>query len=764
MLTTFLALLYVLLSTPKFRIDGSLFMGDASSDLSAASTNDSLAFLNDFDTQSDVETDVELLQGKSLVEQAILETGMNAPVTAAGAPHLTYLTWRFFHGHAVQAYAPAPGDLEALYAMSYVPTKEPRQFRIVIGGGNTYKIEQTDGMFGGNDVLSGTLGQPAAGGGLSLLLTPALAGSAPAAGSVFTMQVLPAEAVYESLQKREELTISPGGTLSAPTKVVNLQLLYTDPYVGQRFVNQLMSDFIAKRLSWKTQSASATEDFISGQLKTIHGELLAADESLASYQSQTGILDVPENAKAIIGELSQYETQRTDLELQQEALQQLKKDMAAGNGSISPFLVGEANDPVLGQLSTNLAAAEAQLQALNVQYTGNTTEMEVQEATVRNIEDSMRSLVADDLKLAASNLQAMDTAIDRFNSQLRNTPDEFLKVTALSRDTEVYGQLYVLLMQKAEEAAVSKAATIINTRVVVPAELPLDADEPRAATTILAGFLIGSVGGLASLLWRQSISGRFETDDEIRRDVPLPVYGLIPLRGRYDGRREVVASHSDGPFAEGFRFLRGNLAETAREGSGAVILVTSAQSGDGKTIVAANLAKCLSDAGKKVLLVDADMRIGPAGKMLKAPVDGGGLSEWLRLGRAPALVRLPGGNFAYLPAGPIPERPTELLDTKQLGEVLSALRQQFEVIILDSPPLPAVSDGMILAAHADLVLSVLRLGHSGRRAVWHHLDALARLKKPQALVINGMVGQIFGYGYGPNASAARLFFPRRQAS
>ena len=107
-------------------------------------------------------------------------------------------------------------------------------------------------------------------------------------------------------------------------------------------------------------------------------------------------------------------------------------------------------------------------------------EVQVQQATVAKIEDSIRTLVANDLRQTSANLQQMDQTIARFNTRLRAMPAESLQVVALKRSSDVYGQLYVLLMQKAEEAAVSKAATVVNSRVVVPAVLPLEAAQPRA--------------------------------------------------------------------------------------------------------------------------------------------------------------------------------------------------------------------------------------------------------------------------------------------
>lgn len=739
-----IAVVSVLLTTPQFTINGSVFLGDTETG-HGSQPDQQQNVLTDFTDYNDVETQIELISSKALVEQAVLETGLNAPVSAGGAAKLNFLTWALFHRHQVSAFAPRPGDLQALYASLATPQRAPVRFDVEIGPNGSFEIVRP-GWLGGAPVLTGTLGQPASGGGLSLLLKPAIDGAVPAAGSVFHLQVTAAEAVADSLQNSGALAVAAGGSLGQPSKIANIAFRSADPYTARLFVDQLMRDFIANQLSWKTQSASATEAFISDQLASIRTSLADADQKLAAYQSQTGILDVPQNAGAVISQLSQYEVQRTNLALQQEALQQLATQIAKPHNKLDPYLLGQANDNVLAGLASSLATSEAQMDGMGVQFTGNTAQVETVAATIAKLQQSIRSVVNNDLTLATGNLHKMDETIAQFQAQLKTMPAESLQVVALTRSSDVFGQLYVLLMQKEEEAEVSKAATIIDTRVIMPAEVPLGMTQPQPLITTIIGAMVGFLTGCGLALGKRALSGSFQTDDEIRRLVKSPVSGMLPKRSRRDAGGFFPVS-SQGPFAEAFRLVRSNLYEADAGRGSTVVLVTSASVADGKTTVAANLAKTLADDGKRVILVDADLRIGSVQRAINASPTAG-LSEWLATMRRPPIHRFPEQQFAVLPSGALPPNPAELLNRAYLKDIITTLRAEFDYVIIDSPPLPVVADGFSLGKHADLVLSVVRTGHTARRPFIIHNETLAKLDRPRSIIINGVMEASYGYGYG----------------
>ena len=744
-----IAIFHVLFSKPQFTVDGSLYLGDAQTGSGAAQAiSSSLSFLSDFQSTSDVETQVDLIQAKAQLERSILETGLNSPVSRGEGGNLLFWSWKLFYGKSITAFAPRPGDIKASYATLAEPRSGPIVFKIEFGDGGSFRIVRGGGWYSSpGTVLSGTIGQPASGGGLSLVIKPAIAGQIPKAGSRFTLTVTPASAMAEGMLTNGALFVSAGGTVTAPTKLANIEFHSLNPYDGQLFVNQLMDDFIATQLAWTTESASVTQDFIANQLSKIQFSLDSADKKLAAYQAQTGILDVPENAKAVIEQLSQYEVQQETVQLQREALQQLANEIAHPSGSLNPYLVSQTDDVTLGQLSGKLADAEANLQSLGVQFTRNSTQFAIQEATVSKLEDAIRSMIGNDLILASTNLSNINVIISKYETQLKSMPADSLQVVALTRSSQVYGSLYILLMEKEEEAEVSKAATIINTRVASPAELPLSASKPKATGTVALGILIGLFVGVALVLAQRALSGRFQSDEEIRRVAPLPVYGMIPRRSRAEATSSIFSNRPQSPFAEAFRLLRSNLYQSASAHRSRVILITSATSSDGKTTCASNLAKILADDGKRVILVDGDLhrgRVHEALKVNQAP----GLVEWLVTTVEPKFQLPPDQSFSVLPTGVFPPNPSELLNESFFGEIINALRGEFEFVIVDCPPLPAVADTMALAQHADLILSVVHIAHTLRGGFAVHNETLGTLERRRGLIINGVTNSAYGYGYG----------------
>jgi tyrosine-protein kinase Etk/Wzc len=748
-LATVFAVCYVLFARPQFTVDGSLYLGDAQSGGNAAQALSSGPnFLSDFQSVSDVETQIELIQSKALLEQAILETGLNSPITREGTPQLNFWKWRLFHGKAIAAFGPNPGDIEALFATFAAPVSQTATFTVVVGDGGSYRIIEPQGWgFAKKTVLTGVLGQPASGGGLSLLMKPAIDGALPATGSRFVLKVSPVETVFTNLSSSGALSVSAGGTVTEPTKVANIEFQWDNPYTARRLVDQLMRDFIATQLAWKTESASTMQNFVANQLNNVRASLTNADQNLAKYQSQTGILDVPENARSLIDRLSNYEVQRTSALLQQAALRQLSTEIAHPSKSLNPYLVSQTNDPVLGLLAGQLASAETQLQALSTQFTDNTTEVQIQAASVAKIEDSIRTLVNNNLAMANGNLANIDRLVAQFEAQIKTMPSESLQVISLTRASDVFGQLYVLLMEKGEEAEVAKAATIVNTRIVTPAEIPLTATKPKATTTVLLGMLLGLFAGVAAVLGQRALSGRFQSDDEIRRLVPLPVYGFLPLQSRNEIATGIFAIHQQTPFAEAFRLLRSNLYQSTISQSLRVVAITSATIADGKTTVAANLAKILAADGKDVILVDGDLGRGSLHEVLKinqAP----GLTEWLITGVQPKFQKVAEQRFVVLSAGVAPPNPSELLNVPRLSEIIEVLRASFDFVIVDCPPLPAVSDSMTLGRLADIILSVVRVENTPRRSFAMHNETLGALDRRHGMIINGVSGSSYGYGYG----------------
>lgn len=733
---TLIALFLVLSATPNFSLTGNLYFGESQSPDRPAGAN-SVNLLTNFQSLSDVATAVALLQYRALIEQAILETGLNATAAPVDRGPMTYWRWRFEDRDAVDAYAPRPGDLVVEDATLFDPGSGGGEFTLKFGADGQYQLLNFD--TGGPPVLTGTLNQPAAGHGVTLMVKLAVDGAPPPAGSTYVIGIAPAKSLADQLIGKN-LKVVQGGQATDPTQTANITFLWSNPFQGQLFVNQLMKDFIATQLSWKTESASDTQQFIAQQIQNIKTSLNEADNKLASYQSQTGIVDVPANGQAVVNQLSQYEVQRTTAELQEQALQQLVASTSEHEGELNPYLVTQASDPVLAQLAGSLANAEVLLSTQNLQFTPNAPELQAQQTTVSRTEAAIRTLLRNDEKLAAGNVSHLDALISNYQNQLKSLPAQSLQITELTRASNVFGQLYVLLMQDEEEAEVSKAATIVDTRIVSPAEVPLSATSPKATTTVVAGFILGLLLGIFLVLARRVLSGQFHSEGDVRRTLSLPVLGLIPASPKRLHLADFGKPESRTSFNEAFRLLRNYIYQffAGEPDASRVVLITSAAAHDGKTTVAIHLARAIGEDGKRVLLVDGDLHRGQLHEVL-GKTQKPGFSELLAGRERSAPQPVAGQNFSLLSAGAYAANPPSLLKDSSLAITFKLLREEFDYIIIDCPPLPSVVDTLILGKFADLILSVIYLERTRRGSFNAHEEMLRSLATPKGIVVNGLL-------------------------
>jgi Mrp family chromosome partitioning ATPase len=305
-------------------------------------------------------------------------------------------------------------------------------------------------------------------------------------------------------------------------------------------------------------------------------------------------------------------------------------------------------------------------------------------------------------------------------------PADSLKVISLQRSVDVLGKLYVLLMEKEQEAEVSKAETIVNTRIVTPAAPPNSATSPKGAISVVFGAFAGLVVGIALVFGQHAFSGRFESEEQVRKAISLPVFAVVPKRAK----PKLPAADRGEPFSEAFRLLRGGLYRTQNFGRSMIVLVIASAEGDGTTTMALNLAKALAEDGYRTALVAADLypeRNQPSGVS----------ASWKNEALVPAPRYMWLSLAALLAAGQNlnsdrPAVPSEIV----LKAVFAVLRSKFDFIILDSPPLPGLADGMTLGGFANLILSVISLSKTLRRAFAAHNQLISVLDRLHGLIIN----------------------------
>ena len=513
-----LAVLFVSLLRPTFISNGSLYTSGIRENAPVASpppdANDNApSYMNSlptFNSVGDIQTQVNVLTSPALVQKAVLATGLNARISGPGINSPRYFSWKTLDRGSVSTFSLDNTTLQALYVSFANPSVVTETFTISIQKAGHYTITQD-----GDIVLDGVLNHPASGGGLNLLLLVPNSNPAPAEGNEYELTVsAPAVTAEEILNG--PLSVLPAGTMALPSEVMNISFNWWNPYQAKAFVDKLMSVYIDTVVSWNSSTANSVESFIASQLQDDASKLAATNQTLAAYQEQTGIISPNDNAKDAVDQESQFEAQRAQLQIQIMALQQLWNNFNNHDEELDPYMLSEAADTPLSELSEKLAVDVAALKTLQAHYSGDMPQLVGQVALIAQEKVDIRGMIKNQLHDAMIQLNAVNAQISKYQSKISAVPSESLQIKGMTRSSEVFGQLYVELMQNQEEAVLSKAAALSATQVLMPAQLPLKANERRALIIILAAFFVGFFGSCSFVLGPRVLSEHQHIGNKIR--------------------------------------------------------------------------------------------------------------------------------------------------------------------------------------------------------------------------------------------------------
>lgn len=741
-----LVMVVTLAARMEFTLSGSVYLGDLKSN---GGIFDALSAQFGME-KGDVGTEVEILRSRELMTQAVLASGLNTRLTPNGWSRPRYWRWRLDQ-RDFRSLEGAWGELRAVSTQLTDLSGSSREVEITFKSPTEYEVREGDQQLG-----PGTLGKRVVLPGMELMLVAGVDKS-PRTGNRYTLEVISIAAILEEVAEKFSAK-APKAMMGAQVNVVHLQLTWPWPYHGRMFLEELMRRYLTQNLAWKTEEAGAAENFLSKQLENIRASLDKAGSDLAEFKKDSTSIVLSEEAKLLIEQVGGFEQQRIAARLQVSALEQARAALAKGNVPTEAYLLGEAQDTVLMSMAQNLVKTQQEHKRLSEQFTPDYPLVREAQAALEAQLKGIRNYVNTRLTRAQEQVASLDGVIQRYAEKLKGLPDAELKLASLTREAEVYSKLYQFLLERQQQAALTKASTISKSRVLDPAILPSRESAPNAAFRTMLGLFLGLLCGISFVLVRWRLGTTFQSESEVRKTLPgIALFASIPRRvedKKVEAAElrpfEAISSDLRSPFAEAFRLLRTNLYYSGARDKDKVILVSSPGPGDGKTLTTLYLAGILAADGKRVLLVDGDMR-KPSHHILLRQSQHPGLSgiltsetHWSETVHA---VSSPFGEFSSISTGIVPPNPAELLSSPSLAAFLSEAKSRFDFIILDSPPFPLVSDALILAQYADRHLSVIRVGRTGRRIAEEHVRRLAAATPGYGLVVND-VGAAQGYGYG----------------
>lgn len=515
--------------------------------------------------------------------------------------------------------------------------------------------------------------------------------------------------------------------------------------------NAVGDAFLDWHVASQRSQAAAGREFIERQLAIVDGELHAAENSLASYKTIGDQVALSEQTTLAVTKGAEFEAQRRAAAAERQGVEASLNKARAELSRLAPtvpsaFVTSE--DPVAGELRSELAKLEVDLATLREQLTARHPRVTAIEARIEEVKNALKQRAAQRLasETAGANplyqdlagriiqleverdaLRARETAltsvVNRYNRDARSLPPKEIKLARLTRDLKVAEDTFLLLSEKLQEARIAEASIVGELRIVDRAVPPATPIAPRTRLNAMLGALLGLMAGVGAVFVVESMDTTIKRPDEAAELVGLPVLSAIPSwreasRSAKDSIVPVGAQQRRSAFAESFRHLRTGLLYSNPDKPLRTILVTSPGSGEGKSTVAANLAVTLAAIDRRVWLVECDLR-RPSLAWAFQPKTPFGLTDLLVDGLTldQAVQRTAVENLWFLPGGTQPPNPAELLGSQKMRDFLRRDMNGTEMLVLDGPPVLAVTDSEVLAPAVDGVLLVVRIGITPRDAV-----------------------------------------------
>ena len=539
---------------------------------------------------------------------------------------------------------------------------------------------------------------------------------------------------------------------SNSSTVIEVKLETPVPEKGVDFLNRLFEVYNYQAVQDKNQIAAKTLAFIENRLNLVTGQLDSVEKNIQRYKTQESVYDLGSQASLYLSNVSELDRKSSDVQIQLDVLRDVQNYVDTKGrkpGTVpSQMLI---SDPTLAGLITKLYDAEFQLTRAESINGEKSDAVILANQAVGRIKNDIR----ENLGTIRSNLNAVksnvNSGIAMNNGLLSQVPRKERGLLDISRQQAIKNNIYTFLLQKREETALSSAGTTPDLRVLEKGSSygPI---KPVAKNFYLTGFLLGLLVSVAYVLLREQFNRKILFRTEIEEKTKVPVLAEIMYSKTADtiaiseGKRTIIA--------EQFRSMRTNLSFMGINEENKTLLVTSSISGEGKSFIALNLAMSFTLTGKKVGLMEMDLRKPKLSKYLGINRDPGITSYLIGKSDIDSIIKITQyPNLFVISAGPIPPNPTELIISEKFGEMMAMLKEKFDYIIIDSAPIGPVTDSQLISGYANSTLYVVRHAHTPK-VMLRMIDDLYKQEKfkNMALVFNGLkprgAGAMGGYGYG----------------
>jgi capsular exopolysaccharide synthesis family protein len=522
------------------------------------------------------------------------------------------------------------------------------------------------------------------------------------------------------------------------------------------FINTLTNTYINGDLEEKNQIATNTIRFIDDQLSGITDSLHVVETQLQDFRTINKIMNVGDEAKIVYDKLTALDNQKAMQSVKAKYYQSLMDYINGNSIIVAPSTMG-IEDPLLGKLVEELIKSTSERDKLKLTTTASNPILEAWETKIDNLKKTLAENIKNIVSMSNISIKEIDKRTDLVLTELNKLPATEKNLINIERKFKVNDQIYTFLLQKRAESAISKASNVPDNKIIDKAKTAVKV-YPKTTLNYVIAFILGLLIPLIYLFVKDFLNNTIIEKADIEKITSFPIIGHTLHNDKESNT--VVLDSPKSSIAESFRSVRTNLQFIAKGAEKQTIMVTSTMVSEGKTFVSINLASIYALYGKKVLLMGFDLR-KPKIYQDFSLTNNEGISSYL-IGKSTLeniIQKSYVPNLDIIMAGPIPPNPTELIASEKNDELFAKLKEMYDYIIIDTPPVGLITDAYLLMKYADANVYVTRQNFTNKKVF---ASIIGDIQKRNIGKFNILVNDIrldlnstsygygsgYGYGYG----------------
>lgn len=556
------------------------------------------------------------------------------------------------------------------------------------------------------------------------------------------------------------------------SSVLEISLVSQNPDRDVDFINKLAETFLSNNLERKNDAANKTIKFIDAQLENVSKSLNVSQDELTNFRQKNKLIDVESQTGKLMVRVDQFDNQFLTLKLRETYLDYLtnylKTNLEEGS-VIAPSSLG-LDEPMLmtliGQVN-DLNLKRSELSEKNIYYTKYTRDIENVKQAINEVTKNMRvalSIEKNDLNKRANTVE----------SEMKEMPQKEIEMNSIERRYKMDDNYYTFFLQKRAEAEILKSSNSPDNDVLDKARIITMTNDGTKQKTTLMFLLFGILIPAVIVVLKELLNGAIRSAKDVEKNSSFQLIGMVRHTQSTDPL--LISKNPRSAFTEMFRVIRTRIEFIVQRKKNMMIMVTSGESGDGKTYFCVNLAGIYAMASPKTILVDMDIRKPSVNGRFNITLTEG-VTNYL-IGQRElddVILRLPGVDFDILPAGTVPPNSGELIRSEKLVDMFTELRKRYDFIIVDTSPIGVVADAYSLALQSDVNLFVVR-NDKTNKSFYKKLSAQLKSDNIQNMytVMNDIsleenryskyYSKKYTYGYGYNYTSGYSSKTRKEAS